>query len=229
MTTERLTPDRRRQMTRDALVTAATEAFAAKGYAGASLESIATAAGFTTGAIYSNFADKEDLLMAVLERNSETIVRSQVDAMEGARERVGFDHADDAAVAATRRIRFAIEEPHYEMLRAELRLHAMRNPTFAQRFRKFLDLETSRGVTTMVEQHALYGVRTTVPARDLAILTEAGSTALAERAILDPDNAEHYAELLVHIYLMPRQFYEPVPEADAEGDPEGGAANLDPA
>ena len=51
MPVERLTPERRRQLTRDALVAAAAEVFTAKGFHAASLDEIADAAGFTRGVV----------------------------------------------------------------------------------------------------------------------------------------------------------------------------------
>jgi AcrR family transcriptional regulator len=74
MPVEKLTRERRRQQTRDVLVAAATEVFAQRGYEGASLEEIADAAGFTRGAIYKNFAGKEDLFFAVTDRLNEQVI-----------------------------------------------------------------------------------------------------------------------------------------------------------
>lgn len=59
----------RKQETREALVVAALLAFARDGYHGASLEGIATDAGYSKGAIYSNFDGKADLFLAVLDYN----------------------------------------------------------------------------------------------------------------------------------------------------------------
>lgn len=67
MTLEPLTADRRRQQTRDYLLQAAAQVFAARGFHAASIDEIAAAAGFTKGAVYSNFKDKEDLFLAMLE------------------------------------------------------------------------------------------------------------------------------------------------------------------
>ena len=61
---EKWTPERRRQLTRDTLIEAAAAVFARRGFHGASLDEIAETAGFTRGAIYKNFADKEDLFFA---------------------------------------------------------------------------------------------------------------------------------------------------------------------
>src|SRR5947208_15460571 len=80
---EKLTPERRRQMTREALVAAAAEVFAKKGFYGASLEEIAEAAGFTRGAIYSNFGSKDELLLAVLDHYLDLDIRAMSGAIHG--------------------------------------------------------------------------------------------------------------------------------------------------
>jgi AcrR family transcriptional regulator len=54
-------------MTREHLLRAAAEVFARDGFHGASLDEVAATAGFTKGAVYSNFKSKEDLFLAVLD------------------------------------------------------------------------------------------------------------------------------------------------------------------
>ena len=84
-TFEPLTPERRRQQTRDHLLAAAAQVFAERGFHGASLDAVAAAAGFSKGAVYSNFKNKEDLFLALLEsaytREMES-VRATLDASE---------------------------------------------------------------------------------------------------------------------------------------------------
>ena len=53
--------------TRRLLLDAAATEFARDGYGGASVSAIAEAAGFTVGALYSNFASKEELFLALLD------------------------------------------------------------------------------------------------------------------------------------------------------------------
>ncbi|MFI0349225.1 TetR/AcrR family transcriptional regulator [Actinomadura sp. 9N407] len=55
--------------TRDALTVAALVAFTRDGYHGASLEGIANEAGFSKGAVYSNFGGKAELFLAVMDYN----------------------------------------------------------------------------------------------------------------------------------------------------------------
>jgi AcrR family transcriptional regulator len=67
MSFEPLTPDRRRAMTRRHLLEAAAIVFARDGFHGATLDAIASYAGFTKGAVYSNFKSKDDLFLALLD------------------------------------------------------------------------------------------------------------------------------------------------------------------
>ncbi len=59
--------DERRAETRRRLLAAARQVFAAKGFHGASVEEVAAAAGYTKGAVYSNFGSKEDLFLAIID------------------------------------------------------------------------------------------------------------------------------------------------------------------
>lgn len=53
--------------TRSKLIRAARYAFAAKGYAAASMDELTAEAGLTRGALYHNFGDKKGLLQAVID------------------------------------------------------------------------------------------------------------------------------------------------------------------
>lgn len=64
---EPLTPERRREQTREHLLAAAAQVFGEKGFRGATLDDVASVAGFTKGAVYSNFKSKDDLFLALLE------------------------------------------------------------------------------------------------------------------------------------------------------------------
>ena len=57
----------RQARTRESLIATARDMFLAVGYAATSLDRVALEAGFSKGAVYSNFAGKEELCMAVLD------------------------------------------------------------------------------------------------------------------------------------------------------------------
>lgn len=63
----RLTRGENQERTRALLVETARNLFLARGYQATSLEAVAEAAGFTKGAVYSNFGGKGDLCLAVLD------------------------------------------------------------------------------------------------------------------------------------------------------------------
>lgn len=84
-TRARRTQAERRARTRDALLEAAARGLSRDGYANLVLERVAREAGYTRGALYHLFANKEDLALAVLNWVDETW-----------RAEVGYLVADDA-------------------------------------------------------------------------------------------------------------------------------------
>ncbi|SFC38307.1 transcriptional regulator, TetR family [Klenkia taihuensis] len=56
----------RREQVRARVLEAAREVFAERGFAGASTDLVAAAAGFTKGAVYSNFGSKDELFLALM-------------------------------------------------------------------------------------------------------------------------------------------------------------------
>jgi AcrR family transcriptional regulator len=71
MTTKVLNRRERQEQTRELLLDAAATVFARRGYHEASVEEIASEAGFSTGAVYSNFSGKEELFLALADRQVE--------------------------------------------------------------------------------------------------------------------------------------------------------------
>jgi len=70
MKPERLSHARRKEQTRERLYGAARTMFIEKGFAATSVEDIVEAAGYTRGAFYSNFRNKQDLLTELLRRDA---------------------------------------------------------------------------------------------------------------------------------------------------------------
>src|SRR5215216_5801584 len=54
--------------TRERLLDAALEVFSRRGYYAASVDEIAAEAGYSKGAVYSNFSNKEELFLALIDR-----------------------------------------------------------------------------------------------------------------------------------------------------------------
>src|SRR5918996_5375263 len=58
----------RRLETREEILAAASQVFARNGFHATSLDAVAEEAGFSRGAVYYNFADKEELFLELLDR-----------------------------------------------------------------------------------------------------------------------------------------------------------------
>ena len=82
--------------TRPKLVAAAAETFASLGFIGATVESIAEAAGYSRGAFYAHFGSKDDILLAVVEAQSDAVTPQFLDRIEQAADP---DEAIEAVVA----------------------------------------------------------------------------------------------------------------------------------
>jgi AcrR family transcriptional regulator len=71
-----------RAETRQRLFDAAAELFQRSGIGAASIDAISAAAGLTRGAFYSNFANKDELIVAMLEDHVERSVRHHREVLE---------------------------------------------------------------------------------------------------------------------------------------------------
>lgn len=80
----RLTRTESQARTRRQLVTTAQELFLADGYATTSLEKVADAAGYSKGAVYSNFRNKDELCLAVLDAIHESQASRMAASLETA-------------------------------------------------------------------------------------------------------------------------------------------------
>jgi AcrR family transcriptional regulator len=72
----------RRLITRAQLLDAAERVFARDGLRGASVDTIALEAGYSTGAVYSNFKGKEDLFLTLIEERIDPRLEKVYEAIE---------------------------------------------------------------------------------------------------------------------------------------------------
>jgi AcrR family transcriptional regulator len=69
---------------REQILEAATRVFAKHGYNGASINAIAAEAGFSKGALYWNFASKEELFFALMDERIDSRIRALFELAEAA-------------------------------------------------------------------------------------------------------------------------------------------------
>lgn len=87
----------RQRQTREALVDAARKVFVRAGYHGAGIDEIAHVAGYSKGAVYSNFAGKAELFLAVIDDNVQLLDSEDVKPFEPATADTDSDTDSEAA------------------------------------------------------------------------------------------------------------------------------------
>lgn len=113
-----------KELTRQRLLDAAARVFARRGYAAASVEDIAESAGFSVGAVYSNFAGKDELFAALMTDRA-------VNRMDEVADIIALSQAESSdPLHALGRMLIAMADKEIDaaVLRTEFWLHAVRNP-----------------------------------------------------------------------------------------------------
>ena len=183
MTFEPLTAERRRSQTRQYLLQAAAQVFAARGFHAASLDEVAAAAGFTKGAVYSNFKNKEDLMLALLE---DTYSR-EMDALRQTLE--ASDIPPEARIGdfvTLFRGGGDLSPENWTTLNLEFTLYALRNPTARERLAQ-LEREDIEAVAAIIRDgRKRQGIEGLEPAEDVARIIVALFHGIALMRTLDP-------------------------------------------
>ena len=198
MPVERLTPERRRELTRTALVEAAAEVFARRGFHAASLDEIAEVAGFTRGAIYSNFGGKEDLLIACLDLHTER----QLEAFGAAMDPASGESSEERTAAAASVWAALQRDSNRPALSLEMRLYALRNPEFRRRLAASERGHQERIAAFISEVARVEGRTLTMAPLDLAELLRAFSDGLSQLAAIDEERADYYDGLAVLLFAL---------------------------
>ena len=147
MTIQPLTPERRRQQTRDHLLAAAAQVFAERGFHGASLDEVAAVAGFSKGAVYSNFKSKEDLFLALFKANYDRemeALRATLESSEAPPE----SRLSDFVALIREEVRWTPDS--FALLYEEFWLYAVRNPTAREQLVQ-LENENVRAIAEIIE------------------------------------------------------------------------------
>ena len=162
------------------LFAAARRVFLARGYHAATLEQIADEAGFSKGVVYSRFASKADLFLALLE---DRITERAAQNAALARDLAGSGDFAAPLDLAQRAERAA---PGWRLLVTEFRIHAARDPGLNRRYAA-LHARTVEGIAAMMALISERGAEhLPFPPRQLAELVLAVETGLALELQADP-------------------------------------------
>jgi AcrR family transcriptional regulator len=195
---QRLSRGERKEQTRADLVAAARAVFLRRGFHPASLDEIADQAGYTKGAVYSNFGGKDELFLAVLDARYDEQLRTHSSLVRGA----GTFEAGLRA-AAHQLAEQSETEPEWIPLLVEFWTHASRRPLLRdevlKRHQQQLD-GLAALLTDLADRHGLQFVR---PAREAARGANALTRGIAlERQLnLEYGAPEHFADMFATLIL----------------------------
>jgi AcrR family transcriptional regulator len=199
----RLTRPQRKAKTREELLAAARDVFLDRGFHGTTLDDVAEAAGYTKGAVYSNFASKVALFLAIID---ERFGWRLADAVAASRRGKSLD----AALRANARLlaEAVQREPAWEPLLIEFWTHASHDPetrsAAAARHDRVLDAVAE----ILIELAQRFQFEWTMPPREVARAAGAFLRGMALEQLLDPQGRplDRFADqfvTLVKTYVRP--------------------------
>jgi AcrR family transcriptional regulator len=178
----RLTREQSRANTREKLLAAARSVFARSGFHGASVEEIASEAGFSTGALYSNFDGKQDLFLELMQREIDGYAREIEQAVERS-----ASVAERAAGGARQWMAMIEREPDALLLFTEFWAYGVRDEQVraevAERFAAMRTLLTRLILDSVRE----FQLELAMPAEELAVVVDALGDGIARQKLADPD------------------------------------------
>ncbi len=177
-----LTRKERQAHTRARLMRSAASVAAQRGLERASLDAVAEHAGFTKGAVYANFASKEDLFLAMLDaRFAERL--AELDAILSTEQ----DPDTQAREAAAGFIAAIESEPEWERLFFEFAVYAARNEDFrvelVARYRSMRE----RIAELLAQRAERLGIEPAIPPDQVATMTFAMANGIALERMLEPE------------------------------------------
>jgi AcrR family transcriptional regulator len=162
-----LTRERRKQLTREHLLASAARLFIERGFYASSIDDIAHEAGFTKGAVYAHFKNKEEVFIALTEQRwAEQLarVRAALDTLATS----SASQRSASFVDLTRELLW--DDPAWALLALEFNVYAARNPSAHRRLAERQSVGRSvlaellahdldrRGVDPPISPDALAGV-----------------------------------------------------------------------
>ncbi len=190
--------DEQKLLTRQRLLGAAEVVFARRGFHGASVEEIAREAGATTGALYSNFAGKEDLFLALFEETIAADVRNYSEVFNA-----GATLEEQGRAPADHWMVILRERPNYFRLFVEFWAYAVREPRLREGLGQRLAALRLANARLISSGAAKEGVELSdALAERLGLVISALGNGLALEKLVDPQAVpdELYGDMVVLIF-----------------------------
>jgi AcrR family transcriptional regulator len=168
--------------TRGALLEAAAEVFAERGFRDATVDEIAERAGYSKGAVYWHFDGKDDLFVALIDERVDSATWEMVELLESA------PPGQDMGPEASRRfVELLGSERELLLLYNEYWSQAVRDPRLRERYarrRSQLRERVAQALRTRIEN--LGGPGESVPAEAMATVILSLAAGLAQERLIDP-------------------------------------------
>jgi AcrR family transcriptional regulator len=174
--------EERKEETRRELIASAAATFARRGFQGASLDEIARAAGYSTGAIYWHFKGKDDLFLAVFEAYAE----SRVAEIARVREASSGNLAQTQRALADNWTERLAANPEMVVLALEFAAHAWRNEELRAAFAERMAIVRRELGANLEEDARRAGVELPLPPRDVATALREMGVGLALAKLGEP-------------------------------------------
>ena len=178
----RLTRKEKQAHTRECLMRSAAKVFANRGLQQASIDEVAEQAGFTKGAFYANFKNKEELFLAMLDErfaqrieDIEAVIAGEGTAAEKAR-RYGDTFAQTLRA-----------DREWERLFFEFSAYAARDEDFRQELVTRYRAMRNRIAAALETDSREHAKEPTLPAEHIALMTNAMSNGFALEKLLEGD------------------------------------------
>jgi AcrR family transcriptional regulator len=180
-----LTRKEKQAKTRSALLSSAAKLICRKGISDASVEDIATYAGYTKGAFYANFKSKEELFLVMLDEK----YAAELERLESGLRGDGVP-SEEVRAAAEDFIRFAWSDPQWPRLYFEFTTYAARN----RDFRGELVTRDRKIREQMAEVYRRWavelGVEPPMPIEDLTMMTFCMANGFLMGQLIEPKLGE---------------------------------------
>lgn len=193
----------RREATCQRILDAAREVFADKGVIGGTVEDICERAGFTRGAFYSNFSDKDEVVGALVEREHSRLVAHLDASFDDVDREVAEAGSLEAAVASIvdQVLRTIPIDRQLSLVQTELEVFAIRRPDQANRFVEINDRFRQRIATFLESAVERYGYELQVDALTVTDTAIAIAQSSVRRALLSGGDADPDA---MAVAVLPR-------------------------
>ncbi len=183
--TATLTRKEKQAKTRSALLASAAKLICRKGIVEASVEDVASDAGYTKGAFYANFKSKEELFLVMLDEKYAAELEQLESAIRGTE-----SPAEDARRAAEDFIRFAWSDPQWPKLYFEFTAYAARNPEFRRELQT-RDRRIRQRIAAIFRAWADdFGAEIPIPFEDLAMMTFCMANGFLMGQLIEPNLSE---------------------------------------